>query len=139
MQKLFSAFPDGWPGLGLLILRIALAFSGVDQAFRTVTASSLESLAACSLALFAGLTGIALLTGFFTPIAGAFASLNYLVIGIALFVSTGAISQSDAASTLDRFVMSLALVLLGPGAFSLDARLFGRREIIIPDGGRSRH
>jgi hypothetical protein len=32
--------------------------------------------------------------------------------------------------------MSLALVLLGPGAFSLDARLFGRREIIIPVGRR---
>jgi len=24
------------------------------------------------------------------------------------------------------------IVVLGPGAFSLDARLFGRREIIIP-------
>jgi uncharacterized membrane protein YphA (DoxX/SURF4 family) len=29
-------------------------------------------------------------------------------------------------------VISVALVLLGPGAVSLDARLFGRREIIIP-------
>jgi len=26
----------------------------------------------------------------------------------------------------------LAIVILGPGAFSIDARLFGRREIIIP-------
>lgn len=32
--------------------------------------------------------------------------------------------------------MSLALLMLGPGAFSLDARLFGRREIIIPEGRR---
>jgi uncharacterized membrane protein YphA (DoxX/SURF4 family) len=29
-------------------------------------------------------------------------------------------------------VIVVALVCLGPGAFSLDARLFGRREIIIP-------
>lgn len=28
--------------------------------------------------------------------------------------------------------ISTATVLLGPGAFSLDARLFGRREITIP-------
>jgi len=43
-------------------------------------------------------------------------------------------------STLAAFslaAMSAALVLLGPGAFSLDARLFGRREIIIPEGPRS--
>ena len=26
----------------------------------------------------------------------------------------------------------LAMMLLGPGAYSLDARLFGRREIVIP-------
>jgi len=29
-------------------------------------------------------------------------------------------------------VLSIAIALLGPGAFSLDARMFGRREIIIP-------
>jgi hypothetical protein len=43
-------------------------------------------------------------------------------------------------STLGAFnlaAISAALVLLGPGAFSLDARLFGRREIIIPEGRRS--
>jgi hypothetical protein len=28
--------------------------------------------------------------------------------------------------------MAAATALLGPGAYSLDARLFGRREIIIP-------
>ena len=33
-------------------------------------------------------------------------------------------------------VMATAIVLLGPGAFSLDARLFGRREIVIPLAAR---
>jgi hypothetical protein len=29
-------------------------------------------------------------------------------------------------------VMAAALACLGPGAFSLDARRFGRREIVVP-------
>ena len=39
--------------------------------------------------------------------------------------------------TLFAVIMSAAIVLLGPGAVSLDARLFGRREIIIPPVFRS--
>jgi len=34
---------------------------------------------------------------------------------------------------LNLAIICIALALLGPGAFSLDARLFGRREIIIAD------
>jgi hypothetical protein len=34
-------------------------------------------------------------------------------------------------------VDATAIALLGPGAFSLDARLFGRREILIPPDPRS--
>jgi hypothetical protein len=33
-------------------------------------------------------------------------------------------------------VVVAAIILLGPGSLSLDARLFGRREIIIPRGPR---
>jgi len=33
-------------------------------------------------------------------------------------------------------VAAVALALLGPGAFSLDGRLFGRREIVIPPATR---
>jgi uncharacterized membrane protein YphA (DoxX/SURF4 family) len=39
-------------------------------------------------------------------------------------------------SSLLEVVMILTIILLGPGAFSLDARLFGRREIIIPPVNR---
>jgi hypothetical protein len=44
----------------------------------------------------------------------------------------------EASGLVDRLaavillVDAAALALLGPGALSLDARLFGRREIIIP-------
>ena len=35
-------------------------------------------------------------------------------------------------------VLTTAIALLGPGAFSIDARMFGRREIIIRNTSRSR-
>jgi len=47
---------------------------------------------------------------------------------------TGANNHISALAAFNLAAISAALVLLGPGAFSLDARLFGRREIIIPKG-----
>jgi uncharacterized membrane protein YphA (DoxX/SURF4 family) len=88
------------------------------------------------MALFAIVVGLALLIGFLTPIAGASATLGSIILGVSLFLSADASKHSDALTALDLAVISIALVLLGPGAFSLDARLFGRREIIIPESRR---
>lgn len=82
--------------------------------------------------------GLVLLIGFLTPVTGLIATLAYLIYGVESFLATGAERHASASASLYLAVMSLTLVLLGPGAFSLDARLFGRREIIIPDG-RSPH
>jgi hypothetical protein len=48
------------------------------------------------------------------------------------FLMTEANNHISALAAFNLAAISAALVLLGPGAFSLDARLFGRREIIIP-------
>jgi uncharacterized membrane protein YphA (DoxX/SURF4 family) len=79
---------------------------------------------------------LALLIGFLTPLASAAATIGYLVTGVSRLLASGTPRDSYAFTALNLAVMSLALVLLGPGAFSLDARLFGRREIIIPVGRR---
>jgi hypothetical protein len=47
---------------------------------------------------------------------------------------TEANNHISALTAFNLAAISAALVLLGPGSFSLDARLFGRREIIIPEG-----
>jgi len=78
--------------------------------------------------------GAAIVVGFLTPVASAAATVAYLLIGGWPSLLRGANNHISALTVFDLAAISGALVFLGPGAFSLDARLFGRREIIIPDG-----
>lgn len=89
-----------------------------------------------AIAVLVAVVGLALLVGLLTPLAGAAAAIGHLVMCASTFLANDAGNQSRAFAALDLAVMSVAVVLLGPGAFSVDARLFGRREIIIPDGRR---
>jgi uncharacterized membrane protein YphA (DoxX/SURF4 family) len=67
-------------------------------------------------------------------LAGATLLLSGLLTPIVAVV-TGLISLAMAFSNFDHVelvVLSGVIALLGPGAFSIDARLFGRREVFIP-------
>jgi uncharacterized membrane protein YphA (DoxX/SURF4 family) len=130
LQKLFAAFPAGWPGIGLICLRVAVAIALLTHGITMLSSAAapafhLWAIESCAIAV-----GAALLIGFLTPLAGAAASITYLYIGATQLLRNGHDSHGSTAWCLA--VISVALVLLGPGAFSLDARLFGRREIIIP-------
>jgi uncharacterized membrane protein YphA (DoxX/SURF4 family) len=104
------------------------------QGISTLAANQGAEFAIWVLGLLAIVVGIALLIGFLTPVMSAATAIGYLVIGVSRLLATDGNRYSDAFPALDLAVMSVALVLLGPGAVSLDARLFGRREIIIPEG-----
>ena len=69
--------------------------------------------------------------GFLTPICCGLAAVANVIMNLVRLPSSQALASSIAH--LNLAIICVALVLLGPGAFSLDARLFGRREIIIPD------
>ena len=62
----------------------------------------------------------------------AAATVGCLMTGVSSFLMTEANNHIRALAVFNLAAISAALILLGPGAFSLDARLFGRREIIIP-------
>lgn len=92
--------------------------------------------ASWTMGLMSIVIAVALLIGFLTPLVGALSGLGNSMACVTLFLSSGINDQAWAICAMNLAAMSIALVFLGPGAFSLDARLFGRREIIIPEGRR---
>jgi len=71
-----------------------------------------------------------LLLGLFTPVAGTFAAFATVWITIARFSGQ---SPGDPWMALSQAFLATTLVMIGPGAWSIDARLFGRKHIRLSD------
>jgi uncharacterized membrane protein YphA (DoxX/SURF4 family) len=137
MQRLFSSFPEGWPGTGLIFLRLAIALNTMSSGVGALVGSSSQAISSWAVGSLAIAVGAAIFVGFLTPVASAAAAVGYLIMGVSSFLMTEANHHISTLGAFNLAAISAALVLLGPGAFSLDARLFGRREIIIPEVRRS--
>jgi putative oxidoreductase len=122
MRRLFSTFAQGPPGVGLLLMRLSAGLAMVAQGVSGLLAG-LPLAAVLFQALSIGL-GLLLLAGLWTPVAGT------LVAAEALW---NIFSSRQPCPWIMLATLGAALALIGPGAWSIDARLFGWRRLEIRD------
>jgi putative oxidoreductase len=121
VQRLFSMFPPGFPGIALLLLRVSVALTVLLEGYMRQEGLPVW-LVAASLLL-----AILLIAGFVTPILAILAMVVQLA---------GAFQGSWPTRILVAILSlnALALALLGPGAYSVDALRFGRRVVDLSAG-----
>jgi uncharacterized membrane protein YphA (DoxX/SURF4 family) len=81
--------------------------------------------------------GACLLIGFLTPVASILAAIVTLADALSWLPEAAPNLIGGKLAHLELIVLAGAIALLGPGAFSLDARLFGRHVIVIPPASRA--
>jgi putative oxidoreductase len=118
LQRLFSTFADSWPGFGLLIQRlltgIALIHNGIARLGTPAAGLIIPEITGAFLGLF-------ILAGLWTPLVGA------LIAAVELWIILA--GPSDIWMSLMLAVFGGTLAMIGPGAWSIDARLFGRKHL----------
>jgi uncharacterized membrane protein YphA (DoxX/SURF4 family) len=124
LQRLFSTFPNGRPGAGLLLLRFAVGASLIIEKVPLIWV--IPQSFGLEVRVVMVCVGISLLCGLWTPVAGALAAVIELSIA---FSPAGC----DATHIL-LAILSFSLALLGPGAWSIDGHIFGRKRIDIKVG-----
>ena len=126
MRRLFATFPTGAPGCGLVLLRVVAALSLQADASGHLVLTQHASIPGVALILLS----IALLVGLLTPVVA-------LVAAAIEATMLGTSASAGIALMLQGPMICVALALLGPGGYSLDARLFGSRVVVLHASDRA--
>jgi putative oxidoreductase len=116
VQRLFSMFPNGWPGAGLLLLRLVSGAFLIHQGLIAPRAVLIQPVAAVA--------GVFLIAGLWLPIAGV------VVICCELWIALAVADELRTSALLG--TIGIALAMLGPGSTSLDNLFYGRKRFDIP-------
>ena len=128
MRRLYSTFAGGWPGAGLLLMRVVVGSALVVRASLRLWSDLPPMNVTIPAVLLMG-AGILLIAGLWTPIVGT--SIALIEIWKILTVA------GDKWVWLLLGTAAVALAMLGPGRWSIDARLFGWRRIEAPPAKQS--
>lgn len=122
LQRLFSMFPTGWPGFGLLLLRASVGVLLLHQSLSQSPGSTHFTTITLVASVVAGLL---FLIGIWTPAAALFLA------ALELLKLCSGTDQPEAAVLMT--IIALSIAMLGPGVWSIDAVLFGRHRLELPE------
>lgn len=120
LRRLYSTFAGGWPGTGLLLMRVVAGSALVVRAGLTLRSDPPPMNVTIPAILLLG-AGILLVAGLWTPIAGALVATTEVWKMLML--------PGDKPLWLMLGTAGAALAMLGPGLWSIDARLYGWKRL----------
>ena len=119
MRRLYSTFAGGWPGVGLILMRLVIGIALVNSSGSVLLSS--PAIPIIMLSIVSGAAAILLIIGLYTPIVG---TLVAVIEGCKLVTV-----PADRLAYLLVATVAAALAMIGPGLWSVDARLFGWKRI----------